>query len=140
MNALTDRRTFLALLPAGALLPSSWAHASGAEADPVYAAMETHRQAYDVFSELWDLTHGGLDIEDETKKREWYEVNYAEEATFNALLATKPTTKAGTIACVEHVIDIGLATDEMKNWLAMLLESPLVGAARVLAQKEEASA
>jgi hypothetical protein len=28
------------------------------------------------------------------------------------------------------VIDIGLATDEMKNWLAMLLESPLVGAER----------
>ena len=37
-------------------------------------------------------------------------------------------TKAGAIAAVRHVIDIGLATDEMKDWLAMLLESPLVGA------------
>ncbi|HLX99277.1 MAG TPA: hypothetical protein VKR62_11295, partial [Roseiarcus sp.] len=115
----------LALLPASALLPSSWAHASGAEADPVYAAMTAHRQAYDVFCELWDLTHGGMQTEDEASKRRWYEVNNAEETTFNALLATKPTTKAGAIACVEHVIDIGRATDEMRNWLAMLLESPL---------------
>jgi hypothetical protein len=57
-----------------------------------------------------------------------------------AWLATKPTTKAGAISCVEHVIDIGLVTDETKGWLAMLLESPLVGADRVLAQDEEASA
>jgi hypothetical protein len=101
MTALADRRAFLALLPAGAFL-SSWPQANGAEADPVYAAMEVHRRAYDVFSEWWDLTHGGMYTEDEARKREWYEVNNAEEATFNALLATKPTTKAGAIACVEY--------------------------------------
>lgn len=138
MSAIADRRTFLAIGTAGAFL-SSWAHASGAEADPIYSAMTAHRQAYAVFEKLWDLTHGGLYIEDEASKRQWYEVNNAEEATFNALLATKPTTKAGAIACVEHVIDIGLATDEMKDWLAMLLDSPLVGADRILAQREESN-
>ena len=50
----------------------------------------------------------------------------AEEAAFSALLATMPTTKAGAVACVEHVAECGLATDEMRAWLAMLVDSPLV--------------
>ena len=50
----------------------------------------------------------------------------AEEAAFSALLATVPTTKAGAIACVEHVAECGLATDEMRAWLGMLVDSPLV--------------
>jgi hypothetical protein len=49
-----------------------------------------------------------------------------EEAAFSALLATKPATKGSAIACVKHVADCGLATDEMRAWLAMLVESPLV--------------
>jgi hypothetical protein len=125
MTALADRRAFLSLLPAGALI-SSWAQASEAEADPVYAAMEAHREAYGVFSEWWDLTHGGMYTEDEASKRQWYEVQNAEEATLKALLATKPTTKAGAIACVAHVADYGPVTNELRDWLAMLLESPLM--------------
>ena len=50
----------------------------------------------------------------------------AEEAAFSALLGTMPATKAGAVACVEHVAECGLATDEMRAWLAMLLDSPLV--------------
>ena len=50
----------------------------------------------------------------------------AEEAAFSALLGTMPTTKAGAVACVEHVAECGLATDEMRAWLAMLVDSPLV--------------
>jgi hypothetical protein len=46
-----------------------------------------------------------------------------EESDFRALLATRPTTKAGAIACVEHVADCGIATDEMRAWLALLLDS-----------------
>jgi hypothetical protein len=38
MNALTDRRAVLAILPAAAFL-SSWAQASGAEADAVGLAI-----------------------------------------------------------------------------------------------------
>jgi hypothetical protein len=58
---------------------------------------------------------------------DWFsDLEMAEEKPFHALLATKPATKAGAIACVEHVSDCGLATDEMRAWLAMLVESPLV--------------
>jgi len=101
-------------------------------ADPVYAAMERHRQAYDVFMDLWDKTHAGLDLHDrtdpeaKTEALRFRDLETAEGEAFNALLVIKPTTKAGAIACVAHVADCGLATDEMRAWLAMLLESPLV--------------
>jgi hypothetical protein len=66
---------------------------------------------------------------DETAAAELHrlrELETGEEEMFSALLATKPATKAGAIACVKHVADCGLATDEMRRWLAMLVESPLV--------------
>lgn len=65
-------------------------------------------------------------LEDEAEKRRYYGIETAEEDTFKALLATKPTPKAGAIACVEHVADVGLITDELGAWLVMLLRSPLV--------------
>jgi len=94
--------------------------------DPVYAAMERHRQAYDTLMDAWAQTRGGLDLEDEADKRRWYDVGTAEEDTFKALLTIKPCTRAGAIACVRHVADIGLVTDEVSAWLTMLLGSPLV--------------
>ena len=95
-------------------------------ADPVYTAMERHRRAYDTLMDAWAQTRGGLDLEDEAEKRRWYDVGTAEEDTFKAVLATKPTTRAGAIACVKHVADIGLVTEEVSAWLVMLLGSPLV--------------
>jgi hypothetical protein len=103
-------------------------------ADPVYAAIERHRQAYDVFMDVWGRTRGAMDLYDRAKTdkaaaaelRRFSELERAEETAFHALLATRPTTKAGAIACVEHVADCGLATNEMREWLAMLIESPLV--------------
>ena len=105
-------------------------------ADPVYSAIERHRQAYDIFMDVWDRTRGAMDLYDRAKTdktaaaelRRFSELERAEESAFHALLATGPTTKAGAIACVEHVADCGLATDEMRAWLAMLIESPLVAA------------
>ena len=58
--------------------------------------------------------------------RRFREIETEEEAAFSYLLATRPTTKASAIACVKHVADRGLATDEMQAWLAMLIQSPLV--------------
>jgi hypothetical protein len=58
--------------------------------------------------------------------REFRELEIEEEAAFSSLLAIRPATKASAIACVTHVADCGLATDEMRAWLAMLVESPLV--------------
>ena len=105
-------------------------------ADPVYPAIERHRQAYDVFMDVWDQTRGAMDLYDRAKTdktaaaelRRFSELERAEESAFRALLATRPTTKAGAIACVEHVADCGLATAEMRAWLAMLIELPLVAA------------
>ena len=103
-------------------------------ADPVYAAIELHRQAYGVFMDVWDRTRGATDLYERAKTdkaaaaelRRFSELERAEESAFHTLLATRPTTKTGAIACVEHVADCGLATDEMRAWLAMLIESPLV--------------
>jgi hypothetical protein len=57
--------------------------------------------------------------------RRFRELETEEEAAFSALLATRPATKASAIACVKHVADCGLASDEMRAWLAMMVESPL---------------
>lgn len=123
MNAPTRRAAFGVLAGVPALsLPAIAAGFS----DPVYAAMHRHRRAYDLLMDEWDRTRGGLDLEDEADKRRWYDVGTAEEDTFKAVLATKPTTRAGAIACVRHVADIGLVTEEVSSWLVMLLGSPLV--------------
>jgi ferric-dicitrate binding protein FerR (iron transport regulator) len=93
--------------------------------DPVYSAIERHRQAYNVFMDVWDRTRGAMDLYECAKTdktvaaelRRFSELEKAAESAFLALLAIRPTTKAGAIACVEHVADCGLATDEMRAWL-----------------------
>jgi hypothetical protein len=135
MNAATDRRAVLgAIATASACLSvPSWGAAGGFVADPVLAAIERHRQAYDAFMDVWGKTHvltlydrAGADEGSAAELRRFRELETAEEELFSALLATRPATKAGAIACVEHVADCGLATDEMRTWLIMLMESPLV--------------
>jgi ferric-dicitrate binding protein FerR (iron transport regulator) len=117
-----------------ALFPLPVAATAPAAVDPVYAAIERHRQAYDVFMDVWDRTRGAMDLYERAKTdkaaaaelRRFSELEMAEETAFHTLLAIRPMTKAGAIACVEHVADYGLATEEMRAWLAMLIESPLV--------------
>jgi hypothetical protein len=43
----------------------------------------------------------------------------------NVGAAAEPLLKASAIASVKHVADCGLASDEMRAWLAMMVESPL---------------
>jgi hypothetical protein len=133
MNAAPDRRTVLgSVLTAGACLSvPSWAGAAALVADPVPAAIERHRRAYDAFIEVWGQTSVS-DLYDRAKAEEGaaselrrFRELETEEDAFSALLATRPTTKASAIACVKHVADCGLASDEMRAWLAMLVESPL---------------
>lgn len=131
MNALADRRAFLAFGTASALLPSSWAHASGTEADPVHAAIETHRQAHDALMDAWDRTSGfrwrdGLDEAEKAELRRVSDLEQLEEQTHNALLAIRPGSKAAAVAAVQHIAEYGLATAEMRVWLLILLDSPLV--------------
>ena len=57
--------------------------------------------------------------------RRFRKLEIEEEAAFSALLATRPVTKASAITCIKHVADSGLASDEMRAWLAMLVKSPL---------------
>jgi hypothetical protein len=135
MNAATDRRAVLGtILTASACLSvPSWGSAGGLVADPVVAAIERHRRAYDAFITVWGQTsvmglyeRARADEGAAAELRRFRELETEEEQMFSALLATRPATKAGAIACVEHVADCGLATDEMRTWLAMLVESPLV--------------
>jgi hypothetical protein len=134
MNAVTDRRAVLgAVLAGGAgLSVLSWAEGSAFVSDPARAAIERHRRAYDAFIDVWGQTHvlalydrADADEGAAAELRRFRELEIEEEAAFSALLATKPATKAAAIACVKHVADCGLASDEMRAWLAMLVESPL---------------
>ena len=134
MNAAPDRRAVLgSILTAGACLSVPlWAGAGALVADPVLAAMERHRQAYAAFMEVWGQTNVS-DLYDRANAeegaaaelRDFRELETEEEAAFSALLATRPATKASAIASVRHVADCGLASDEMRAWLAMMVESPL---------------
>jgi hypothetical protein len=135
MNAAPDRRTVLgSVLTAGACLSLPlWASASALVADPVMAAIERHRQAYDRFMGVWARTNvSGLYDRANAKEgaaaelQRFRELETAEEETFSSLLATRPATKASAIACIKHVANCGLASDEMRAWLAMMVESPLV--------------
>jgi hypothetical protein len=134
MNAATDRRAVLgSILTAGAWLSMpSWAGVGALVADPVMAAIERHRRAYDAFMEVWGQTKVS-DLYDRANAeegaaaelREFRDLETAEETAFHELLSTRPATKASAIACVKHVADCGLASDEMRAWLAMMVESPL---------------
>jgi hypothetical protein len=135
VNAATDRRAVLgAILTASACLSvASWGSSSGSVADPVVAAIERHRRAYDAFITVWSQTpvlalydRAKTDSDVAVKLRLFRELETEEEAAFSSLLAIRPATRASAIACVKHVADCGLATDEMRTWLAMLMESPLV--------------
>jgi hypothetical protein len=59
MTAAPGRRTVLgSILTAGACLAvPSWAGAGALVADPVLAAIERHRRAYDAFMEVWGQTN-----------------------------------------------------------------------------------
>jgi hypothetical protein len=133
MNVAPDRRAVLGILTAGACLsPPLWAGAGALVADPVLAAIERHRRAYDAFMEVWGQTNVS-DLYDRAKADQGAaaelgalrELEIAEETAFHELLSTRPATKTSAIACVKHVADCGLASDEMRAWLAMLVESPL---------------
>jgi hypothetical protein len=121
-------------LTAGACLSApSWAEAGPAIADPILGAIERHRDAYDALMDVWSKTNT-LTLYDRAKAddaaadelRRFRAIELEGETAFSSLLATRPATKASAIACVLHVADCGLATDEMRSWLAMLVQSPLV--------------
>ena len=135
MKAATDRRAVLGtILTAGACLSlPSWAGAGALVADPVLAAIERHRRAYDAFIEVWGQTpvlalydHANADEGAAAELRRFRELETEEEAAFSSLLSTRPATKASAIVCVKQVADCGLASDEMRAWLAMMVDSPLV--------------
>jgi hypothetical protein len=135
MNAAPDRRAVLgAIMTASACLSvPSWGGSGASVADPVVAAIDRHRRAYDAFITVWSQTpvvglydRARTDEGAAAALRRFRELETEEEAAFSSLLATRPATKTSAIACVKHVADCGLATDEMRTWLAMLMESPLV--------------
>ena len=94
----------------------SWGAAGGSIADPVVAAIERHRRAYDAFMTVWNQTpvlalydRAKVDSDAAVKLQRFRDLETEEEAAFSSLLATRPTTKASAIACIKHVADCGLA-------------------------------
>jgi hypothetical protein len=103
MNAAPDRRAVLgSILTAGACLsPPLWAGADALVADPVLAAIERHRRAYDAFMQVWGKTsvlalydRAKADEDAAAELRRFRELETEEEVAFSALLATRPATKA----------------------------------------------
>jgi hypothetical protein len=136
MNAATDRRTVLgSILTAGACLSvASWSQGSAFVSDPVLAAIERHQRAYDTFMDVWGQTHGA--VRSTTARRP----TKLRLPSCNTSASSRPQRRMPStlswrrgrrrrserIACLKHVADCGLATAEVRAWLAMLAESPLV--------------
>jgi ribosomal protein L7/L12 len=74
-------------------------------------------------SDLYDRANAEEGVAAELRR--FRELETEEETAFHELLSTRPASKASVIACVKHVADCGLASDEMRAWLAMIVESPL---------------
>jgi hypothetical protein len=131
----SNRRLFLVAGTAMALTATlkSVAHATDPGADPIFAAIERHKELFAIFT-------GTCDRADEVKaKREGREVTEADEAALEAacdaemdaaaeLVAIPPTTVAGMRAAIEYIVeyDKGCVPHSCAQFLATLLESPLL--------------
>ena len=133
MNAATDRRAVLgAVLAAGACLsPALWGGASALIADPVLEAIERHRRVYDAFMEVWGQTNVS-DLYDRANAEEGAAAELrrfreleTEEAAFASLLGPSRRQRLQRSPASSTSRIAALASDEMRAWLAMMVESPL---------------
>jgi hypothetical protein len=125
----TRRAALRAFVGASAFaIPTINAIAS-ATGDPVFAAIERHKAAYEVLQTTrFTIDDMMYNPEREVSDAEWdaYDRGHkTEEAAFDELLTYAPETNAGVRAIVAHLIflDDGRLSDKMKQLLASLLKS-----------------
>jgi len=127
----TRRAALRALVGASALVIPSIGSTASARGDPIFAAIERHKAAYDTHQTL------SFAIDDVINTREasdaewdalWEAFDRArkdEDAAFDVLLTSAPETSAGMRAIIAHLIglDDGRLSKEMRQLLALLLKS-----------------
>jgi len=105
-----SRRSVLKGMPVAAVAASS-ALPAIAQADPIFAAIERHKEAHKAYFKHDDLTDEEAD---------------AEVAACEQLLETIPTSKEGIRAALEWLIryEAGMTPETCGKYLPTLLKSP----------------
>jgi hypothetical protein len=130
MNAVTDRRSMLRGVFAGALtagvaaatapIPAT---AGATEVDPVFALLEAHKAAW---ARLLDLENHNID-DYETLE----EAGRAVDAAVYEIMTTPPTTVAGMRAVIEYVVELDGHEDYLPRLLrSSILRSPILADGR----------
>ena len=139
MNTPFTRRAALsgalAAIPAlaGAAIVATPSLALAANPDPIFAAIEWHREAWRIFDATCGLTDNvvadreGREVTPDDEAA--YEAaNDAEEAALANMCETPPQTVAGMRAAIEYFVkfDTGCMPDASGAFLATLLKSPVL--------------
>ena len=133
---ISSRRLFLAAGTAAAVFTTvkiAAAAITSTDDDPIFAAIERHKQLFRIFCDLSNRT------DEVAAEEEGREVTEADEAALDAaseaemgaadeLVATPPVTVAGMRAAIEHLVryDAGCEPVALGRFLATLLESPVL--------------
>jgi len=127
----TRRAALRALVGASALVIPSIGSTASALGDPIFAAIERHKAAYDTHQTLsfaMDDVINTREASDAEWDALWDALDRArkdEDAAFDVLLTSAPETSAGMRAIIAHLIglDDGRLSKEMRQLLALLLKS-----------------
>lgn len=123
-----SRRLFIAAGPASAVFAALGVAAAIPVLDPVFAAIERHKSAWDAFDAACSLTDNALARQqgrEVTKADEaaFERANVAEQEALDGLMSTSPTTLAGMRAALEYAKP---DDDSCIRVVATLLASPLL--------------
>lgn len=135
MSKTHSRRVFLAAGPAASVFAilGAAARAEALSFDPIFSAIERHRNAWKAFEAVCQITdeilakRQGRAVTQEDEDA--YEAaRAAEESDLDNLLATVPTTKAGARAAIEHLLgyERGCPPRAAGEFAATLLRSPVL--------------
>src|SRR5271154_634193 len=125
MKAPVNRRAAVAsIASAGALIvPTVAAMAAPAPVDPIFAAIERHRVAFDAWGDV--LARQDVLPEDELIRVEEKAARLAESETLMAIFVTGPATLDGARAAIDYLSGLD-EDDHVPNIAWMMRNSPLL--------------
>jgi hypothetical protein len=131
---IPTRRLFLAAGSAAAVFATvKRAAGSTDSADPIFAAIERHKEAWRAFDTACSRTDNVVAEEEgrevtEADEAAWSASNAFEEEVFEALVTLPPETVAGMRAVIEYFVDFELDIIQggPAKFLSALLQSPLL--------------
>lgn len=127
-----SRRAMLAGLAAAPLAGDALAESTDSLPDPIFAAIERHRLAFDEFVRLSSVADEISAISDRRSVTKEDEAaldasELALDETMKALLVTTPATMAGALAAIEYLVEYedGRVPHHGAEFLPSLLRSPI---------------